>query len=189
MQRAVNPLDQKEEIRKAISVIRAKSADFDFACETYTQQYGQEKISLDSEATSLSDTVDPLSIILGRNCVISYSDSKMTLKGNLGSIQLKPGACYIVGRRQPQDQKLVCWGPGSTTELEEYNSRVSIIPSRVHGAFICSENDTVDYLDLGSSSGTILVGESLASGPFVKVYDPGAMRPSIRFDRITTARK
>jgi len=180
-------LDLKQEVSKAISNLRVKSPDFEFAYDTYVQEYGEAKLFLGSEPTDLSDTIDKVAITLGRTCTVFYSDSKRSLRGNFGEIKFQPGACYIVGRRQPQDQRLVCWTPEVAVELEEYDSRASIIPSRVHCAFIYSESG-VKFLDLGSSSGTVLVGESSGTGPFVIAYDPGAVRPSIRFDRISTAR-
>lgn len=176
----------KEEVVSAITSFRAKYPEFEFAYETYVQEYGADKLNLDSEPTDLNGSVDPLAIILGRNCAVFYSDSNKTLRGSLGSINFKPGNTYIIGRRQPQDQKLVCWGPEGSVDLEDYNSRASIIPSRVHGALVYT-NQGVCYVDLGSSSGTILAGDSTTLGPFVKVYDPGTLRHSIRIDRVSTS--
>jgi hypothetical protein len=178
----------KEEIAGAIASYRIKYPEFEFAYETYLQEYGADKLNLNSESTDLSGSVDSLAIFLGRNCTVFYSDSNKTLRGSLGTITFKPGSTYIIGRRQPQDQKLACWGPEGSVDLEEYNSRASIIPSRVHGAFVYT-NEGVCYLDLGSSSGTVVVGDSATLGPFVKVYDPGSTRHSIRIDRVSTVTK
>ena len=176
----------KEEVVSAITSFRAKYSEFEFAYETYVQEYGADKLNLNLESTDLNGSVDSIAIILGRNCTVFYSDSNKTLRGSLGAINFKPGNTYIIGRRQPQDQKLVCWGPAGSVDLEDYNSRASIIPSRVHGAFVYT-NQGVCYVDLGSSSGTVLVGDSATLGPFVKVYDPGSTGQSIRIDRVSTS--
>lgn len=175
----------REEIANAITSLRANYSEFEFAYETYVQEYGADKLNLNSESTDLNGSVDSVAIILGRNCTVFYSDSTKTLRGSLGTIAFKPGSTYIIGRRQPQDQKLVCWGPDGSVDLEDYNSRTSIIPSRVHGAFVYTSQG-VCFVDLGSSSGTVLVGESSSLGPFVKAYDPGSLRPSINFNRTST---
>ena len=177
-------------ISSSMRDLRASNSDFDFALETYVQQYGEDKISLEAKPINLARSIDPVSLIFGRNCTVQYSDSSKALHGNLGRIELKRGQIGFLGRRQPQDQKLVCWTTeGEEIDLTEYNSRASIIPSRVHGALNYEDDDHVFFLDLGSSSGSVIVGESPSLGPFVRVYDPGENFPSINFERVILSKK
>ena len=39
---------------------------------------------------------------------------------------------YIIGRREPQDSKLIVWSSCDAVELETYNARVGTILSRIH---------------------------------------------------------
>lgn len=179
-----------ERITEALDAIRARNAIFESAYESYVQEYGLSKISF-NEAINIADTIDPVSLILGRNCVLSYLDSTKSLKGNLGSLELKWGDVCIIGRRNPQDSSLVGWTTtGAQMDLQEYNPRASTIPSRVHAAIIMEGEHRVLFSDLNSSSGTVVVGELAPSGPFVRVYDPGSpSRPTIRFERIMTKQR
>ena len=167
-----------------IQQIREANPDFQDAFDTYVQQYGNNKISL-SDPIGLARSIDPVVLVIGRNCVITYNDSQKMLRGSQGSLIIEPNEIYIIGRRQPQDSKLVVWNRKGGTELEEYNSQADTIPSRVHGVIGSLEDGNVLYADLGSSAGTILVGQSPAlSGAFVRVYDPGSKEfPGINFER------
>jgi hypothetical protein len=175
---------------EAIERIRETNPDFQEAHDTYLQQYGRTKITL-SDPINLTDSIDPVVLILGRNCAVSYKDSIKLLKGSQGELRLEPNEIYIIGRREPQDSKLIIWGTNAGVEIEEYNSRVDTIPSRVHGALANTDDGKTLYSDLGSSAGSILVGQSpVLGGPFVRIYDPGSREsPAIRSSAIFTARK
>ncbi len=180
--------DLKALIESTIEKLREQYPDFENAYDTYTQQYGNRVIAV-NEPVKLNDTTDPVILILGRNCVIFYSDSKKELRGSEGRVELKVGATCILGRRQPQDSKLIAWNTEREVELGDYNSRAGIIPSRVHAAIVLSENETF-FSDLGSSSGTVLVGDSSKRGQFVKVYDPGTPSlSSVKIERVNMSRK
>ncbi len=171
-----------------IERIAASNSDFREAFETYVQQYGREKIRV-SEPTDLRDSIDPVALILGRNCIATYSDSAKLLKGSLGSATVSAGEFYILGRREPQDAKLMAWHLAGGVELQEYNSRVDTIPSRVHGMLANLEVGRTIYCDLGSSAGSVLAGQSPnLGGAFVRIYDPGSgSANSIKFQRIFTS--
>ncbi len=167
--------------------IAESNSDFREAYDTYIQQYGHDKIRV-SEPTELRSFVDPIVLIIGRNCMLAYDDSIKKLKGALGSVMASPGEMYVIGRREPQDSKLVAWHPSGTVELQEYSSQVDTIPSRVHGLFATLEEGRTIYADLGSSAGTILVGQSKKLGEVIRIYDPGAEGSgSIKIERIYTA--
>jgi hypothetical protein len=177
-----------ERVFETIEKLRSANPNFEHAYDTYTQQYGKEVVSI-NEPVKISGTIDPVTFVLGRGCSIFYYDSTREIKGALGYVRLEDEMVYLVGRRQPQDSKLVAWTPdGGEVELAEYNHRAGIIPSRLHCAFIV-EIGVVYFTDLTSSSGTVVVGESDGE-PFVRIYDPSpAGRPMIRLDRISTSRK
>jgi hypothetical protein len=126
---------------------------------------------------------------LGRNCVLTYNDTLEQVKGTLGSVTVSPGEMYVIGRREPQDSKLIAWHPSGGVELQEYNSSVDTIPSRVHGVFANLGEERIIYTDLGSSAGTILVGQSKnLGGAFVRIYDPGSEnKSSIKLQRVFTS--
>jgi hypothetical protein len=178
-------------LRDLVDALRASNSDFEYAYDTYTQQYGSSKITFDADALNLVGTVDPAVLVFGRNCVVYYSDSSKRLSGTLGSVTIEEGKSCVIGRRQTQDQKLICWGSdGQEVDLSEYNASASIIPSRIHGAFVNLSGKELFYVDLGSSSGTVVVGESTAEGPFVRIYDPGTNgSSSIKLERTSTARE
>jgi hypothetical protein len=167
-----------------IKRIKETNADFQEAHDTYVQQYGRSKISL-SEPINLSNSIDPVVLVIGRNCIVTYSDSKKLLRGNHGSLQLQPNEINVIGRRQPQDAKLVAWNSQRGTDLEEYNSSVDTIPSRVHGVIASFDDGKTMFADLGSSAGSILAGYSPElGGPFVRIYDSGSKEfPSINLER------
>ncbi|MGI0092438.1 MAG: FHA domain-containing protein [Nitrososphaerales archaeon] len=141
---------------------------------------------------NLAETIEPAALILAKNCTVIYNDYTKTLKGSLGSLYLKPGVVYVLGRRQPQDSNLVAWGSSSHggVEIETYNARISTILSRVHAAIAFQDEKQVLFMDLGSSSGSVVVGESVKAGAFVRIYDPGNEKaPSTKFERIFTSTK
>ncbi|MGI0081477.1 MAG: hypothetical protein ACRECH_17880, partial [Nitrososphaerales archaeon] len=181
--------DLRALIESTIEKLREQYPDFENSYDTYTQQYGNRVIAV-NEPFKLNDTTDPVILILGRNCVIFYSDSKKELRGSEGRVELKVGTTCILGRRQPQDSKLIAWNMKGEVELGDYNSLAGIIPSRVHAAIVMlSENETY-FTDLGSSSGTVLVGDSSKGGQFVKVYDSGTPGfSSVKIDRVNMSRK
>ena len=172
-----------------IRSIAALNPDFQEALDTYVQQYGTEKIKV-SKLTALENSIDPVIMIFGRNCAITYHDSLRQLKGDNGSVKIQPGDCYIIGRREPQDSKLVAWNRSGGVDLQDYNSQVDTIPSRVHGMIATLVDGRTVYADLGSSAGSILVGQSRnLGGAFVRIYDPGSEdRRSIELQRIFASR-
>jgi hypothetical protein len=173
-----------------IDRIREMNPDFQEAYDTYLQQYGHTKIIL-SEPVDLTNSIDPVVLILGRNCVITFSDTTKLLKGSQGSLSFQPNEFYVLGRREPQDSKLVVWSSRGGIELEEYNSRVDTIPSRVHGVFANLADGKTLFADLGSSAGSIIAGQSPElGGAFVRIYDPGSKEsPTIRTNQTFTSRK
>jgi hypothetical protein len=173
-----------------IEHLREINPDFQEAYDTYLQQYGPAKITL-SEPVDLTDSIDPIVLILGRNCIVTFNDSTKRLKGSQGGLNLQPNEIYVLGRREPQDSKLVVWSSKGGIELEEYNSRVDTIPSRVHGVFANLDDGRTLYADLGSSAGTIVAGQLRElGGAFVRIFDPGSKEsPTIRTERIFTSRK
>jgi hypothetical protein len=180
----------KNSLMRTIDRLRSSNASFDHAYETYIQQYGKDIIAV-SEPINLADTIEPVILVFGRNTAIRYSDSKRSIHGSLGSLSLKQGSEYIIGRRQPQDSRLVTWSAeGDEVELEGYNAEAGIIPSRVHAALVFQDDRHVFFADLCSSSGTVIIGESKHYGAFVRIYDPGSPEyPRVKFERVFTSRK
>jgi hypothetical protein len=179
-----------EKIRAAIDSLRSGNSSFEHAYDTYIQQYGIDAI-LVNEPLSLSGTIDSVVLAFGQTRFIRFKDQTKELTGTLGTFSLASEGAYIIGRRQPQDSKLIVWNPrdNSETELEEYDARSSYIPSRIHGAFISSA-EGVSFTDLSSSAGTIIFGELKEGGPFVTLYDPGSENfPRFKVNRIQTFRK
>ena len=68
------------------------------------------------------------------------------------------------------DSKLVVWSRDAESEVERFDSRVRIVPSRIHAAILGAENGDVLFDDLGSSSGSILAGETKKPEPFITLY-------------------
>ena len=135
MQSSAISTSMKEMVLGAIDRIRKTHSDFEDAYETYVVQYGKDKINVNAPI-NLSDSIDPVALVLGSNCVIFYDDYSKTLRGDIGKLNLKQDEVYILGRRQPQDSKIVAWGEHRNVELKDYNSRVDTIPSRVHAAIV-----------------------------------------------------
>jgi hypothetical protein len=174
----------------AFQALRSANPNFEHAYDTYVQQYGKDAISV-NDPVSLDQTIDPVVLVFGQTSFVQYKDSTKEISGSLGSFALRSDA-YIIGRRQPQDSKLVLWNPidNAEIELEEYNARSSVIPSRIHGAFVAMNDGSVLYTDLSSSSGTVIFGELKEGGPFVRIYDPGPEDyPRFKVERINTTRK
>ena len=182
------PPNLKSTVMEKVGAIAESNQDFKEAYETYVQQYGQDKVRF-SDLTDLGGSIDPVAIILGRNCIVTYSDIIKELRGTIGAVRIAPGEFFIVGRREPQDSKLVVWNMNGGVELQEYNSRVDTIPSRVHGFLANLQDGRTVYGDLGSSAGTVLVGQSpLLGGAFVRIYDPSEHKTSsIKIQRISTS--
>jgi pSer/pThr/pTyr-binding forkhead associated (FHA) protein len=182
-------VDIKEQINTTVEKLRAANPSFESAYDTYTQQYGKDAVNV-NKPINLVNTIDPVTLVFGRNTPIHYSDSNKTIHGSLGSVKLSKGLAYLIGRREPQDSNLVIWGPqGIETDLERYNAEAGVIPSRIHAALVFRNDEQVLFTDLGSSSGTIIVGDSKQRGAFTLVYDPGTNEyPRVRFERINTNR-
>ncbi len=179
-----------ERLNAAIESLRSGNSNFEHAYDTYIQQYGKDAISV-NETLSLSGTIDSVVLAFGQTRFIRFNDQTKELTGTLGSFSLASDGVYIVGRRQPQDSKLIVWNPrdNSETELEEYDARSSYIPSRIHGVII-SSSEGVSFTDLSSSAGTIIFGELKEGGPFVTLYDPGSESfPRFKINKIQTFRK
>jgi hypothetical protein len=188
LQKSHSSLDVGTRIFETIERLRSSNANFQEAYETYVSQYGKEKLRL-SKPLNLAGTVNPVALVVGRNCIIFYNDESRTLKGSRGSVQLVEGDVCIIGRREPQDSTLTAWKSDVLqTELEEYNPRVGTIPSRVHCALAFLGESEMVFSDLGSSSGTVVIADRPRSVPVVRVYDPGSeTSPAIRFERVFTS--
>ncbi len=172
--------DFQARLMACINTVRKRYLSFDESFISYTAQYGEPSVRV-YEPFRISGTIDPVTIILGHTTPVFYRDSKRTLGGTLGSVALQADEIYILGRRRSSDSKLVVWSLNEETEIENYNSTVRIIPSRIHAAIFASKNDVV-FADLGSSSGSVLVGESSKLEPFISVYsttDAGIHRTTI----------
>ena len=153
----------------AISEFRKKYEAFEEAYRSYTDQYGDNSVKTYTPY-KISGTIDPVIIILGRTTPLFYRNSRRILSGSAGSLTIEPGKVYILGRREPADSKLVAWSSEGENELELYDSRVRAIPSRIHAAIFSMEADEVYFADLGSTSGSMLAGESAKPEPFVTLY-------------------
>ena len=94
---------------------------------------------------------------------------------------IEAGNVYLLGRREPPDSKLVVWSSTGENELQHYDSRVRAIPSRLHAGIFSMEKDEVYFADLGSTSGSILAGESSKPEPFVTLY----ATPTVDVHKIT----
>jgi len=158
----------ESKVSTAISEFRERYNTFEHAYHSYTAQYGDRSVKVYSPYT-ISGTIDPVIIILGRTTPLFYRDSRRVISGNVGSLKIEPGVC-ILGRREPPDSKLIGWSLGGETELEHYDTRVRVIPSRIHAAIISNEENQVFFTDLGSTSGSILAGESTKPEPFTTLY-------------------
>jgi hypothetical protein len=168
----------------SVKEFRKKYSAFEEAYSSYTAQYGEEAVRV-HEPFKISETIDPVIIVLGRTTTLFYRDSRRTLAGSLGSIELERGVLYILGRREPLDSKLVVWSRKGENELEQYDSRVRVVPSRIHGVLFSSEDGEVLFDDLGSSSGSILAGETKKPEPFITLY----ATPQIGIHRVVIRQK
>ncbi|HUK50712.1 MAG TPA: hypothetical protein VLV18_06730 [Terriglobales bacterium] len=166
-----------------ISLFRKKYPSFEEAYSTYIGQYGESSVRV-HDPIKISDTIDPVVIVLGRTTPLFYRDSRRTLSGSLGSVEIENKGTYILGRRPSEDSKLVLWSQKAEVEIELYDSRVRIVPSRIHAAIFASGNDVL-FTDLGSGSGSILAGETSKPEPFITLYAP----PSVGVHRIPTVQK
>jgi hypothetical protein len=159
----------QEKLTDSIDLFRKKYSSFEEAYSSYTAQYGEDSVRA-HEPFKISDTIDPVIIVLGRTTPLFYIASRRTLSGSLSSIEIQTGALYILGRREPQDSKLVVWSEEAEREVERFDSRVRIVPSRIHAAILGHESGDVLFDDLGSSSGSILAGETKKPEPFITLY-------------------
>ena len=156
-------------LTEAVDGFKKKYPSFDEAYSSYMAQYGESSIKV-YEPYKISGTIDPVIIIIGRTTTLFYRDSRRTLTGSLDSLTIEKGNVYLLGRREPHDSKLVIWSAAEESEIEHYDSRVRIIPSRIHAAIFSLGADEVYFADLGSSSGSILAGESSKPEPFISLY-------------------
>ena len=122
------------------------------------------------EPFKISDTIDPVTLILGRTTPLFYRDSKRSLTGTLSSVTIESGEIYVLGRRESIDSKVILWSPTEEVEIEHYNDRARVFPSRIHAAIFALNSGEVLFADLGSTSGSILAGESVKPEPFIVVY-------------------
>lgn len=152
-----------------VNGFRKKYPSFDESFSTYSGQYGEGAVRV-YEPFKVSDTIDPVVIILGRTTPLFYKDSRRLLSGSLNSVTIESGNVYVMGRREPPDSKLIVWSAKEESEVEQYDSRIRIIPSRIHAAIFALEDGTVLFADLGSSSGSILAGETSKPEPFITLY-------------------
>jgi len=168
----------------AVSELRKKYASFEEAYASYTGQYGESSVIV-HEPVRISDTIDPVIIVLGRTTSLLYRDSRRALTGSLGAVEIEKENVYVLGRRASLDSKLVVWSQGAEYEIEQYDSRVRIVPSRIHAAMFAMEDGEVLFTDLGSGSGSILAGETSKPEPFITLYAP----PSVGVHKIPTVQK
>jgi pSer/pThr/pTyr-binding forkhead associated (FHA) protein len=164
--------------------IRTKYPSFDQALTSYKGQYGEDAVKI-HEPFKISRTIDPVIIILGRTTTLFYRDSRRALSGSLGSVTIDPDNVYILGRRKTLDSRLVVWSTQREVEVEQYDARIRIIPSRIHAAIFGSENGDVLFSDLGSSSGSVIVGETQKPEPFVTLY----VTPKANIHRVSLEQK
>ena len=176
--------DLKTKVLAGIMEFRKKYPSFDEALSRYTAQYGESSVKV-SEPFKISETIDPVIIILGRTTPLFYHDSKRTLTGSQGTVSIERGHVYVLGRREPPDSKLIVWSSKEESEVEHYDSRVRIIPSRIHAAILALDSSEVLFTDLGSSSGSILAGESTKPEPFIALYSAA----SVEVHRVTIPSK
>ena len=170
-------------LKDAVNEFRRKYASFEEAYASYTGQYGESSVRV-HEPVKISDTIDPVVIVVGRTTPLFYRDSRRTLTGSLGSVEIERRGAYILGRRASLDSKLVVWSQEAEEDVEQYDNRVRIVPSRIHAA-IFAMNDEVLFTDLGSGSGSILAGETSKPEPFISLYAP----PTVGVHRIPTVQK
>ena len=168
----------------AVNEFRERYPSFEEAYTTYIGQYGESSVRV-HEPVRISDTIDPVVIVLGRTTPLFYRDSRRALTGSLGSVEINNGKTYILGRRASLDSKLVVWSRRAEDEIEHYDSRVRIVPSRIHAAIFALEDGEVLFTDLGSGSGSILAGETSKPEPFISLYAP----PTVGVHRIPTVQK
>jgi hypothetical protein len=154
---------------ESVEMFRKKYPSFEEAYSSYTGQYGEVAVRV-HEPFKISETIDPVIIVLGRTTPLFYQDSRKMLVGSLSSVEIERGVFYVLGRREPLDSKLMVWSKNSECEVEQFDSRVRIVPSRVHAAIFYSESGDVLFDDLGSSSGSILAGETKIPEPFITLY-------------------
>jgi hypothetical protein len=164
---ALSSLQSK--LATATDAFRRKYQAFDESYSTYMAQYGEGAVRV-YEPFTISDTIEPVIIILGRTTPLTYKDSRRLLVGSLNSIAIEKGEVYVMGRREPPDSKVILWSSKQEIELQQYDSRIRIIPSRVHAAIFGLEDGRVLFSDLGSSSGSILAGETSKPEPFIALY-------------------
>jgi hypothetical protein len=159
----------QEKLESSISLFRKKYPAFEEAYSSYTGQYGDDSVRV-HEPFKISETIDPVIIVLGRTTPLFYRDSRRILIGSLASVEIQSGILYILGRREPLDSKLMIWSKDAESEVERFDSRVRIVPSRIHAAVLVADNGDVLFDDLGSSSGSILAGETKKPDPFITLY-------------------
>jgi len=159
----------QRKLTAATDRMRKKYPAFDEAVSSYIGQYGENAIEV-YDPFKISETIDPVIILLGRTTPLFYRDSRRLLVGSLSSATIETANVYVLGRREPPDSKLIVWSLDAETELEQYDSRIRIIPSRIHAAIFGLENGEVLFADLGSSSGSMLAGEGKKPEPFITLY-------------------
>ena len=159
----------QEKLAESVNLFQKKYPAFEEAYSSYTGQYGENSVRV-HEPFRISDTIDPVVIVLGRTTPLFYVDSRRALNGSLSSVEIQKGFLYILGRKEPLDSKLIVWSREAETEVERFDSRVRVVPSRIHAAILGSESGEVLFDDLGSSSGSILAGETRKPEPFITLY-------------------
>jgi hypothetical protein len=162
-------LEVQNMLSLAIQDCQSKFPSFEEAYGSYVGQYGDSAVKV-YDPTMISGTIDPVIVILGRNTPLLYRDSSKSLEGSLGARRLNPGAFYILGRRESLDSKLILWGPDGETEITVYDNRIQVVPSRIHAAIWVNRRNAAYFADLGSSSGSMVAGETRKPEPFIVAY-------------------
>jgi hypothetical protein len=61
----------EDRVLEEIERLKEANPEFLEAHETYVLQYGKSKININSP-TNLGSSIDPVVLVLGRNCVVTY---------------------------------------------------------------------------------------------------------------------
>jgi hypothetical protein len=171
-------------LETTVELFRTKYPAFDESFSSYSAQYGEGAVKV-YEPFQIDGTIDPVVIILGRTTPLFYKNSRRLLSGSLSSVPIEGDNVYLMGRREPPDSKLIVWSAKGEDEIEQYDTRVRIIPSRIHAAIFSLVDGTVLFADLGSSSGSILAGETSKPEPFITLY----ASPRVDVHRVPTETK
>lgn len=89
----------QRELAAVTDRMRKKYPAFDETISSYTGQYGENAIEV-YEPFKISETIDPVIIVLGRTTPLFYRDSRRLLVGSLSSLIVEPANVYVLGRHR-----------------------------------------------------------------------------------------